>query len=302
MLILDFTRGIGGKALFRKTPAFAVVELMVVIAICVILLSILLLGVIYSREVARRMKCTNNLKQIGIALHNYESAFKMFPRGAGQQGHGPLVSILPYVELQAIYSQLDLNVDVDGNPVALNTRIDLYRCPSAPGQDRICRTDYVLNQGITLAISRKDPWFFEQRFFPKTHHFSKGLEGTALLSETCGKVGSGQHGAMLKLSKRNIITVEDSDEFLTECLGATPGGETSATDNGHFWFGAGTANYFHILNPNKKSCGNGGHISTSLYSATSMHSGGVNTLFADARVDFMADSVDSLVWQQFGTR
>ena len=114
---------------------FTLVELLVVIAIIGILVGLLLPAVQAAREAARRMQCSNNVKQLGLAAHNFESAFKRFPPGylginrigaAGlpQQDWGTnsgvshLVYMLPYMEQSAIYDMfagdIDLNPDIDG--------------------------------------------------------------------------------------------------------------------------------------------------------------------------------------------
>lgn len=93
---------------------FTLVELLVVIAIIGILVGLLLPAVQQIREAARRTQCLNNLKQLGLAAHNYESAFKRFPPGylgatplpgdySQNSNIGHLVHLLPYVEQQAIY-------------------------------------------------------------------------------------------------------------------------------------------------------------------------------------------------------
>jgi len=102
------------SAWFR--PAFTLVELLVVIAIIGILVGLLLPAVQAAREAARRSQCTNHLKQIGLAVLNYENANRMLPPGGllpindGRNGHGHSwwMRILPYIEQQGVYSQLDV--------------------------------------------------------------------------------------------------------------------------------------------------------------------------------------------------
>ena len=90
----------------RQPIGFTLVELLVVIAIIGILIALLLPAVQAAREAARRAQCSNNLKQIGLGVHNYESAHKAFPAGNYQSVHGTwLVGLLPYVEHQALFDR-----------------------------------------------------------------------------------------------------------------------------------------------------------------------------------------------------
>jgi prepilin-type N-terminal cleavage/methylation domain-containing protein/prepilin-type processing-associated H-X9-DG protein len=128
--------------------AFTLVELLVVIAIIGILVGLLLPAVQAAREAARRMQCSNNLKQIGLAFHNYESAFKSFP--AAWYAHGPvppynlhsgLVGLLPYLEQGPLYAQYDsrfspaLATNAIGlqNSNVIATVLPGFLCPSSPG-------------------------------------------------------------------------------------------------------------------------------------------------------------------------
>ncbi|MCA9269840.1 MAG: DUF1559 domain-containing protein [Planctomycetales bacterium] len=122
-----------GRCLGFHRAAFTLVELLVVIAIIGILVSLLLPAVQSARESARRMQCTNNLKQVGLALHAYETANKEnFPIGAvGGNAKGMWSYILPYMEQQNIYDKLGLSGGAyDGT--MLFTEIPFYVCPSYP--------------------------------------------------------------------------------------------------------------------------------------------------------------------------
>lgn len=136
----------------QRTPrcrrGFTLVELLVVIAIIGVLVGLLLPAVQAARESARRSSCTNNLKQIGLAFHNFESAKNRFPAGhqhiaAAQPAWGWGVFILPYAENATVFDVLDpvtktLNDQCNAiiadpaGPIcqALQTRIPMYRCPS----------------------------------------------------------------------------------------------------------------------------------------------------------------------------
>jgi len=117
---------------------FTLVELLVVITIIGILIALLLPAVQAAREAARRMQCTNNLKQFGLALHNYHLTHKVFPYGAGGGGTWWSWSalILPFIEQNAIYDQIDFDKPYNAvHPVnndVMKNFIAAYQCPSAP--------------------------------------------------------------------------------------------------------------------------------------------------------------------------
>ncbi len=98
----------------RKPTAFTLVELLVVIAIIGILVGLLLPSVQAAREAARRMSCSNNLKQIALATHNYESAFKVIPAMTGSSSYSPQARILPQLEQAGLTDLMDF-----GQPLLL---------------------------------------------------------------------------------------------------------------------------------------------------------------------------------------
>ena len=140
----------------RPHPGFTLVELLVVIAIIGVLVGLLLPAVQAAREAARRMQCSNNLKQLGLALHNYHDTYQKFPPNpVGGVTEAPggrynqswlawsgLAMLLPYVEQNNIYERADFgwrwDSDQNGNvnnTVVARTRIPGYTCPSDPGSD-----------------------------------------------------------------------------------------------------------------------------------------------------------------------
>src|ERR1700731_4260119 len=91
--------------MFRKRGAFTLIELLVVISIIGVLIALLVPAVQKVREAAARTQCTNNLKQIGLGLYNYEASFQEFPSQAAKPPNhsGWMVEILPYIEQASIY-------------------------------------------------------------------------------------------------------------------------------------------------------------------------------------------------------
>ena len=133
-----------------RKVGFTLVELLVVIAIIGILVALLLPAIQAAREAARSSQCKNNLRQLGLALHNFESGRGVFPPGYVSQpenpamgpvdpdfndagpGWGWLTFLLPYVEEVSLYKSLDLNRTAwdPANAVGVRTAVDIYRCPS----------------------------------------------------------------------------------------------------------------------------------------------------------------------------
>src|SRR6267142_499293 len=121
--------------------AFTLIELLVVIAIIAILIGLLLPAVQKVREAAARIKCQNNLKQIGLACQNYESAMRVFPPGEvnanfrpGEiaNGYSVRVFLLPYIEQDNLYRSLTLSLSPNdpANAAAKAVTLPIYTCPS----------------------------------------------------------------------------------------------------------------------------------------------------------------------------
>ena len=141
---------------FRSRRGFTLIELLVVIAIIAVLIALLLPAVQAAREAARRTECKNNLKQWGLALHNYHDTFRVLPYGAmgispnsatsPWNNFGWHVMVLPFMEQGNLYEQFHMEVNYNNNDTALGTPTNLTLkesgfpalfCPSAAEKDRM---------------------------------------------------------------------------------------------------------------------------------------------------------------------
>jgi prepilin-type N-terminal cleavage/methylation domain-containing protein len=159
----------------RKT-GFTLVELLVVLAVIGILVALLLPAVQAARGAARRISCSNNLKQLALALHNYHDTYTAFPPSATiSQGTtfdpwSAQARLLPFLEQSNLQSLIDWNLDYGLQPAVTRTRVPTYLCPSEMhDRERVTSdlTHYPLNYGINLGS-----WFI---FDPTTQRGGNGL-------------------------------------------------------------------------------------------------------------------------------
>jgi len=198
----------------RSRTGFTLVELLVVIAIIGILVGLLLPAVQAAREAARRMSCSNNMKNLGLAYHNYESAYKRLPSGANAQytpatgniqgynwyGYSALTMVLPYIEQTNLFNQLRFNTHhYDGaviapasvSPLAVSrTKIPTFLCPSdkdAPFGAEIGQSNYGVcfgsNIGYGLGNTGEANGMFARAIYKKFSDVTDGLSNTIMVGE-----------------------------------------------------------------------------------------------------------------------
>lgn len=305
-----------------RSRGFTLIELLVVIAIIAVLVSILLPAVQQARSAARLSQCRNNMKQLGLALHNYAETYGMFPAGhmdtytdgvsANARHHfGWLTALLPFVDQGALYGKIpfenvtafspNVHVNPEFYPVG-TVDIALFVCPSDPvrrANADLAPSNYLSSQGnLCNCRGTACDGLFGHSSYTRLAWIKDGLSQTIAAGET------------LK-SDMNPSTVDDNYIFtnsaganaqdLSTCASVAP----TASDRGTVWLGGqpqfnimatiNTPNhrYFDCIAPNY-GCTN--------FAARSAHAGGANLILADGSVHFISENIGITVYQALGSR
>jgi prepilin-type N-terminal cleavage/methylation domain-containing protein/prepilin-type processing-associated H-X9-DG protein len=314
-----------------RRRGFTLIELLVVIAIIAVLIALLLPAVQAAREAARRSQCVNNLKQIGLALHNYESTNGSIPPTSVNQTAGLALNdfsmkarLLPNLEQAAMYNALNMSyssTDIQ-NQTIYYSKLNVFYCPSDGNVPSSVTgaTNYPNNLGImringVMLDGPADK--LNQSSDGGTVTFSTitdGLSNTVIFSEFI----KGRNAGNSMLGNWSIYdpkiaepTVYTQAQFQTTAQACQSAAASTVVDDqkGAAWLRdiiARGGGYNHLQTPNKKACYYSGGLNSttdhSILGASSVHPGGVNCLFLDGSVKFVKDTVSPVTWWAVATK
>jgi prepilin-type N-terminal cleavage/methylation domain-containing protein len=318
----------------RKRFAFSLVELLVVIAIIGVLVALLIPAIQASRGAASRASCANNLRQLGLAAHNYASSQKHFPHGSVAKEFpaqpyiawtlyrwSALAQVLPYLENGAAYEALDLSVPLYGgnfkirpeNVIGVNVFVPEFLCPgdiSRPVSPDFGPTNYAVcaGSGIGGGTPRDTDGIFYINSQVTPAKIIDGLSKTAFASESLlGEPQIGDaHDPQTEYKFAFASPISDAVcDGTNQWNMSDPRGFSWA--NGEFRCGL----YNHYYPPNSKTpdcmgvkLGGGVQLQFTPYgwrTARSAHPGGANLIHADGSLQFVTDEVDAGVWRALST-
>jgi prepilin-type N-terminal cleavage/methylation domain-containing protein/prepilin-type processing-associated H-X9-DG protein len=317
-------------------PGFTLIELLVVIAIIAVLIALLLPAVQAAREAACRMQCTNNLKQLGLALHNYHDSLGTFPIGrmgvnytypanltANRNRRTWALSLMPYLEQGALFQATNFAVSFydPPNTTVIMTKVAAFHCPTDPNTDAIevgntanqrREGNYVVNWGNTHFTQADTPngtggtnWNYPDPF-------------SGPLGDTVRFLGAPFGGNVARSVPYMTDGTSDTLLMAEVIIGLdTPDGKTLdirgdiynddqncavfmayTAPNAQVLDQTGYCNYPSGVNPPCKA------VSTktpTFNAARSLHPGGVNALLADGSVRFFKNSISLPVWRALST-
>jgi prepilin-type N-terminal cleavage/methylation domain-containing protein/prepilin-type processing-associated H-X9-DG protein len=303
--------GMMGRAR-QRTSGFTLIELLVVIAIIGVLIGLLLPAVQKVREAASRMKCQNNLRQIGLAMHNHANGHRALPEGVSNgtpywgQGNWQ-VTVLPYLEQDAIRGlYLDYGVSggrnyfhVENINGATGKQIGMLLCPSDvpntagwPANPRsVTYHNYVVNFGNT-GINETADW-------QAATYNSLTFQGAPFTRGRPQRLSAIRDGTSTTLMLSEVIQGQGRDLRGNTWWGTGSGFVTSLRPNDSApdlsWSNANWCN----PNPPNPPCS----FRTSVYvfGARSWHTGGVNVVMCDGSTRFVTNDIGAAVWQALST-
>jgi len=295
-----------------QRAGFTLIELLVVIAIIAVLISLLLPAVQSAREAARRAQCTNNLKQLALAAHNYLSSVDCFPMGlldqlSGDQpgtlwtSYGPMLPLTQYTEQMPLFNAMNFNLNVYDRPntTISATGLKTLWCPSDPGVD----DGYTYPTGYDILGTATGAGI------PEIMRYSSyaGNAGTWLNTQFGSLGPQGQNGVFYSYSVTKLAQITDGTSNTIMFAEHTRAIENTGDQVGWHWWTSG--NYgdtiftaFFPINPQKKlpyGVNDETGPSNTVVAASSMHPGGANVALCDGSVRFIKETVSC--WQNSTT-
>jgi prepilin-type N-terminal cleavage/methylation domain-containing protein/prepilin-type processing-associated H-X9-DG protein len=294
---------------------FTLIELLVVIAIIAVLIALLLPAVQAAREAARRIQCTNNLKQIGLAFHNYHDVNNTFitgenwvvngnsPQNGPRRAWGWRIGVLPYVEQANVYNAMNMMMCV-WNPqnaiTVIPTSINAFYCPSDGKVAAKIPQDLTsfgnvgkTSMGYCSYAGNAGPWFNLYTGYSSPPGINSAVAG--VISQSA----QNSLGVLYQGSNNGINTITDgTSNTLLVCEWAY-GKIRDYQDQWHWWPaynpGDSTLTTQYPINPNNK-CRDAVGVNTTYIDADaagSFHPGGANFAFCDGSVHFLKDTINT---------
>jgi len=317
-----------------RRSGFTLVELLVVVTVIGILVGLLLPAVQAAREAARRTSCSNNLRQLGMAVQNYHSTHGCFPPTRFPQTGSywsAQARMLPELEEEQIHSLVGFfePPDSDANAAARETEIPTFLCPSDFNQMELGdpanfpgwgKNSYKGNAGngtgrMSNGLEHNNGIFVTNRIV-YMGEVRDGAQNTALFSEAV--MGDGNDELVTVPSDWFVISgdAKSRQEVYDACNSIEPkeGGSQQFSRSGRNWILGNfvSTRYNHIMPPNGRSCVRPGSASGDLAAAindeggattaSSRHPGGVNMVMADGSQRFVSDSIEIRIWWALGSR
>jgi len=279
-----------------KRRGWSLVDVVTVAACVMFLLAVATPALTQIRSAARRENCKNNLRQIGLALHNYHDIFRSFPPGwislSEQPDAGPRYGwqtfILIVVEQKPLYDLVDFNTPLPAATGIFQREIAVYRCPAdaTPGTNPLRgnygTSNYSANYGTAEGF-RPEGANLTQWLAPRRTQFWPGQ--LPAVQRT--------NGIFWRNSSVRIAFITDgtSNTFAA--------GERSAKSGAGIWPGV-QSNQF--TTDAVTSCGPGNELNSGFQAFSSYHNGGANFVICDGRVRFLSDKIDAKVYRALSTR
>jgi prepilin-type N-terminal cleavage/methylation domain-containing protein/prepilin-type processing-associated H-X9-DG protein len=301
-----------------RRAGFTLIELLVVIAIIAVLIALLLPAVQSAREAARRIQCVNNLKQIGLACHNYHESRGALP-GAdmvfNQTELSALTMLLPMMEQTNVYNAVNFSYGYADPPntTSMYTLVSEFICPSDQSNPLPAlggQTNYMADMGSGIVWQEpigpnvgmpKPNGIFHGNSATKFAEITDGLSNTGLFSERVLADGNNSQVSPVAdvfFSPAAPTTVDQAYQ-ICQALDITNLQNQFPLFMGAPWL-CGQHIFLHVGPPNGRSCGFFAALRATM-PPSSFHPGGVNLLLADGSVRFVKNTVDLATWRALGT-